>query len=137
MKKLIVLFSISCLACACEYNWPITAGYFIPGEPLMPQADNSKFGYLLYSKLNTEFIAGYVKHVYYNDNILIAQQDSLSYPTWYVIQPKKFEHLAGAWDDDIIGPITTEQRDSILRRLNLRLKDLKHNDYTSWRYPKE
>lgn len=52
---------------ACQYNWPITAGYLITDEITMSESYNSKFGFLIYHKDYTEYIAGFVKHVYYND----------------------------------------------------------------------
>ena len=58
----------------------------------------------------TDYIAGSIKHVYY---------------------------LNGAWDDRIIGPVSTEQRDSVPRKANIRMQDLRHNDYTTWRFPKD
>ena len=79
----------------------------------------------------TDYIAGSIKHVYYNDKIIVAQQDSLGQPTWYIIQPREYDYLNGAWDDRIIGPVSTEQRD------NIRMQDLRHNDYTTWRFPKD
>ena len=59
----------------------------------------------------TDYIAGSIKHVYYNDKIIVAQQDSLGQPTWYIIQPREYDYLNGAWDDRIIGPVSTEQRE--------------------------
>ena len=46
----------------------------------MSEAYESKFGFLLYDKDYTEYIAGSIKHVYYNDKIIVAQQDSLEQP---------------------------------------------------------
>ena len=40
-------------------------------------------------------------------------------------------------DDRIIGPVSTEQRDSVPRKANIRMQDLRHNDYTTWRFPKD
>ena len=85
----------------------------------------------------TDYIAGSIKHVYYNDKIIVAQQDSLAQPTWYIIQPREYDYLNGAWDDRIIGPVSTEQRDSVPRKANIRMQDLRHNDYTTWRFPKD
>ena len=115
MKKIIFLFLISCSVVSCQYNWPITTGYLITSDPAMSEAYESKFGFLLYDKDYTEYIAGSIKHVYYNDKIIVAQQDSLEQPTWYII----------------------EQRDSVLRKANIRMQDLRHNDYTTWRFPKD
>ena len=85
----------------------------------------------------TDYIAGSIKHVYYNDKIIVAQQDSLGQPTWYIIQPREYDYLNGAWDDRIIGTVSTEQRDSVPRKANIRMQDLRHNDYTTWRFPKD
>ena len=85
----------------------------------------------------TDYIAGSIKHVYYNDKIIVAQQDSLGQPTWYIIQPREYDYLNGAWDDRIISPVSTEQRDSVPRKANIRMQDLRHNDYTTWRFPKD
>ena len=85
----------------------------------------------------TDYIAGSIKHVYYNDKIIVAQQDSPAQPTWYIIQPREYDYLNVAWDDSIIGPFSTEQRDSVLRKANIRMQDLRHNDYTTWRFPKD
>lgn len=85
----------------------------------------------------TDYIAGSIKHVYYNDKIIVAQQDSLGQPTWYIIQPREYDYLNGAWDDRIIGPVSTEQRDSVPRKANIRMQDLRHNDYMTWRFPKD
>ena len=137
MKKIIFLFLISCSVVSCQYNWPITTGYLITSDPAMSEAYNSKFGFLIYHKEFTEYIAGSIKHVYYNDKIIVAQQDSLEQPTWYIIQPREYDYLNGAWDDSIIGPVSTEQRDSVLRKANIRMQDLRHNDYTTWRFPKD
>lgn len=109
----------------------------ITDEITMPASYNSKFGFLIYHKEFTDYIAGFIKHVYYNDKIIVAQQDSLAQPTWYIIQPREYDYLNGAWDDKIIGPLSTEQRDSVLRQANIRMQDLRHNDYTTWRYPKD
>lgn len=53
------------------------------------------------------------------------------YPT------REYDYLNGAWDDRIIGPVSTEQRDSVPRKANIRMQDLRHNDYTTWRFPKD
>ena len=137
MKKIIFLFLISCSVVSCQYNWPITAGYIITSDIPMPDSCDTKFGVLIYKNDYTEYIAGSIKHVYYNDKIIVAQQDSLAQPTWYIIQPREYDYLNGAWDDRIIGPVSTEQRDSVLRKANIRMQDLRHNDYTTWRFPKD
>ena len=137
MKKNIFLFLISCSVVSCQYNWPITAGYIITSDIPMPDSCDTKFGVLIYKNDYTEYIAGSIKHVYYNDKIIVAQQDSLAQPTWYIIQPREYDYLNGAWDDRIIGPVSTEQRDSVLRKANIRMQDLRHNDYTTWRFPKD
>lgn len=137
MKKIIFLFLISCSVVSCQYNWPITAGYIITSDIPMPDSCDTKFGVLIYKNDYTEYIAGSIKHVYYNDEIIVAQQDSPAQPTWYIIQPREYDYLNGAWDDRIIGPVSTEQRDSVLRKANIRMQDLRHNDYTTWRFPKD
>ena len=137
MKKNIFLFLISCSVVSCQYNWPITAGYIITSDIPMPDSCDTKFGVLIYKNDYTEYIAGSIKHVYYNDKIIVAQQDSLAQPTWYIIQPREYDYLNGAWDDRIIGPVSAEQRDSVLRKANIRMQDLRHNDYTTWRFPKD
>ena len=137
MKKIIFLFLISCSVVSCQYNWPITAGYIITSDIPMPDSCDTKFGVLIYKNDYTEYIAGSIKHVYYNDKIIVAQQDSPALPTWYIIQPREYDYLNGAWDDRIIGPVSTEQRDSVLRKANIRMQDLRHNDYTTWRFPKD
>ncbi|MCG4861197.1 MAG: hypothetical protein V8Q45_09620 [Alistipes onderdonkii] len=137
MKKIIFLFLISCSVGSCQYNWPITAGYIITSDIPMPDSCDTKFGVLIYKNDYTEYIAGSIKHVYYNDKIIVAQQDSPAQPTWYIIQPREYDYLNGAWDDRIIGPVSTEQRDSVLRKANIRMQDLRHNDYTTWRFPKD
>ena len=137
MKKIIFLFLISCSLVSCQYNWPITAGYIITSDIPMPDSCDTKFGVLIYKNDYTEYIAGSIKHVYYNDKIIVAQQDSPAQPTWYIIQPREYDYLNGAWDDRIIGPVSTEQRDSVLRKANIRMQDLRHNDYTTWRFPKD
>ena len=137
MKKIIFLFLISCSVVSCQYNWPITAGYIITSDIPMPDSCDTKFGVLIYKNDYTEYIAGSSKHVYYNDKIIVAQQDSPAQPTWYIIQPREYDYLNGAWDDRIIGPVSTEQRDSVLRKANIRMQDLRHNDYTTWRFPKD
>ena len=137
MKKIIFLFLISCSVVSCQYNWPITAGYIITSDIPMPDSCDTKFGVLIYKNDYTEYIAGSIKHVYYNDKIIVAQQDSPAQPTWYIIQPREYDYLNGAWDDKIIGPVSTEQRDSVLRKANIRMQDLRHNDYTTWRFPKD
>jgi len=137
MKKNIFLFLISCSVVSCQYNWPITAGYIITSDIPMPDSCDTKFGVLIYKNDYTEYIAGSIKHVYYNDKIIVAQQDSPAQPTWYIIQPREYDYLNGAWDDRIIGPVSTEQRDSVLRKANIRMQDLRHNDYTTWRFPKD
>ena len=137
MKKIIFLFLISCSVVSCQYNWPITAGYIITSDIPMPDSCDTKFGVLIYKNDYTEYIAGSIKHVYYNDKIIVAQQDSPAQPTWYIIQPREYDYLNGAWDDRIIGPVSTEQRDSLLRKANIRMQDLRHNDYTTWRFPKD
>ncbi|GAB0483724.1 hypothetical protein KML24008_02210 [Alistipes onderdonkii] len=137
MKKIIFLFLISCSVVSCQYNWPITAGYIITSDIPMPDSCDTKFGVLIYKNDYTEYIAGSIKHVYYNDKIIVAQQDSPAQPTWYIIQPREYDYLNGAWDDRIIGPVSTEQRDSVLRKANIRMQDLRHNDYTTWRFPKD
>ena len=137
MKKIIFLFLISCSVVSCQYNWPITAGYIITSDIPMPDSCDTKFGVLIYKNDYTEYIAGSIKHVYYNDKIIVAQQDSPAQPTWYIIQPREYDYLDGAWDDRIIGPVSTEQRDSVLRKANIRMQDLRHNDYTTWRFPKD
>ena len=137
MKKNIFLFLISCSVVSCQYNWPITAGYIITSDIPMPDSCDTKFGVLIYKNDYTEYIAGSIKHVYYNDKIIVAQQDSPAQPTWYIIQPREYDYLNGAWDDKIIGPVSTEQRDSVLRKANIRMQDLRHNDYTTWRFPKD
>ena len=137
MKKIIFLFLISCSVVSCQYNWPITAGYIITSDIPMPDSCDTKFGVLIYKNDYTEYIAGSIKHVYYNDKIIVAQQDSLAQPTWYIIQPREYDYLNGAWDDRIIGPVSTEQRYSVLRKANIRMQDLRHNDYTTWRFPKD
>lgn len=137
MKKIIFLFLISCSVVSCQYNWPITAGYIITSDIPMPDSCDTKFGVLIYKNDYTEYIAGSIKHVYYNDKIIVAQQDSLAQPTWYIIQPREYDYLNGAWDDRIIGPVSAEQRDSVLRKANIRMQDLRHNDYTTWRFPKD
>ena len=137
MKKIIFLFLISCSVGSCQYNWPITAGYIITSDIPMPDSCDTKFGVLIYKNDYTEYIAGSIKHVYYNDEIIVAQQDSPAQPTWYIIQPREYDYLNGAWDDRIIGPVCTEQRDSVLRKANIRMQDLRHNDYTTWRFPKD
>lgn len=137
MKKIIFLFLISCSVGSCQYNWPITAGYIITSDIPMPDSCDTKFGVLIYKNDYTEYIAGSIKHVYYNDKIIVAQQDSLGQPTWYIIQPREYDYLNGAWDDRIIGPVSTEQRDSVPRKANIRMQDLRHNDYTTWRFPKD
>ena len=137
MKKIIFLFLISCSVVSCQYNWPITAGYIITSDIPMPDSCDTKFGVLIYKNDYTEYIAGSIKHVYYNDKIIVAQQDSPAQPTWYIIQPREYDYLNGAWDGRIIGPVSTEQRDSVLRKANIRMQDLRHNDYTTWRFPKD
>ena len=137
MKKIIFLFLISCSVVSCQYNWPITAGYIITSDIPMPDSCDTKFGVLIYKNDYTEYIAGSIKHVYYNDKIIVAQQDSPAQPPWYIIQPREYDYLNGAWDDRIIGPVSTEQRDSVLRKANIRMQDLRHNDYTTWRFPKD
>jgi lipoprotein len=137
MKKIIFLFLISCSVVSCQYNWPITAGYIITSDIPMPDSCDTKFGVLIYKNDYTEYIAGSIKHVYYNDKIIVAQQDSPAQPTWHIIQPREYDYLNGAWDDRIIGPVSTEQRDSVLRKANIRMQDLRHNDYTTWRFPKD
>lgn len=137
MKKIIFLFLISCSVVSCQYNWHITAGYIITSDIPMPDSCDTKFGVLIYKNDYTEYIAGSIKHVYYNDKIIVAQQDSPAQPTWYIIQPREYDYLNGAWDDRIIGPVSTEQRDSVLRKANIRMQDLRHNDYTTWRFPKD
>ena len=137
MKKIIFLFLISCSVVSCQYNLPITAGYIITSDIPMPDSCDTKFGVLIYKNDYTEYIAGSIKHVYYNDKIIVAQQDSPAQPTWYIIQPREYDYLNGAWDDRIIGPVSTEQRDSVLRKANIRMQDLRHNDYTTWRFPKD
>lgn len=137
MKKNIFLFLISCSVVSCQYNWPITAGYIITSDIPMPDSCDTKFGVLIYKNDYTEYIAGSIKHVYYNDKIIVAQQDSPAQPTWYIIQPREYDYLNGAWDDRIIGPVSAEQRDSVLRKANIRMQDLRHNDYTTWRFPKD
>ncbi len=137
MKKIIFLFLISCSVGSCQYNWPITAGYIITSDIPMPDSCDTKFGVLIYKNDYTEYIAGSIKHVYYNDEIIVAQQDSPAQPTWYIIQPREYDYLNGAWDDRIIGPVSTEQRDSVPRKANIRMQDLRHNDYTTWRFPKD
>lgn len=137
MKKIIFLFLISCSVISCQYNWSITGGYIITSDIPMPDSYDTKFGVLIYKNDYTEYIAGSIKHVYYNDKIILAQQASLAQPTWYIIQPREYDYLNGAWDDKIIGPVSTEQRDSVLRQANIRMQDLRHNDYTTWRYPKD
>ena len=137
MKKIIFLFLISCSVVSCQYNWPITAGYIITSDIPMPDSCDTKFGVLIYKNDHTEYIAGSIKHVYYNDKIIVAQQDSPAQPTWYIIQPREYDYLNGAWDDRIIGPVSAEQRDSVLRKANIRMQDLRHNDYTTWRFPKD
>ena len=137
MKKIIFLFLISCSVGSCQYNWPITAGYIITSDIPMPDSCDTKFGVLIYKNDYTEYIAGSIKHVYYNDKIIVAQQDSPAQPTWYIIQPREYDYLNGAWDDRIIGPVSTEQRDSVLRKANIRMQDLRRNDYTTWRFPKD
>ena len=137
MKKIIFLFLISCSVVSCQYNWPITAGYIITSDIPMPDSCDTKFGVLIYKNDYTEYIAGSIKHVYYNDKIIVAQQDSPAQPTWHIIQPREYDYLNGAWDDRIIGPVSTEQRDSVLRKANIRMHDLRHNDYTTWRFPKD
>ena len=137
MKKIIFLFLISCSVVSCQYNWPITAGYIITSDIPMPDSCDTKFGVLIYKNDYTEYIAGSIKHVYYNDEIIVAQQDSPAQPTWYIIQPREYDYLNGAWDDRIIGPVSTEQRDSVPRKANIRMQDLRHNDYTTWRFPKD
>lgn len=137
MKKIIFLFLISCSVGSCQYNWPITAGYIITSDIPMPDSCDTKFGVLIYKNDYTEYIAGSIKHVYYNDKIIVAQQDSPAQPTWYIIQPREYDYLNGAWDARIIGPVSTEQRDSVLRKANIRMQDLRHNDYTTWRFPKD
>ena len=137
MKKIIFLFLISCSVVSCQYNWPITAGYIITSDIPMPDSCDTKFGVLIYKNDYTEYIAGSIKHVYYNDKIIVAQQDSPAQPTWYIIQPREYDYLNGAWDDRIIGPVSAEQRDSVLRKANIRMQDLRHNDYTTWRFPKD
>lgn len=137
MKKIIFLFLISCSVGSCQYNWPITAGYIITSDIPMPDSCDTKFGVLIYKNDYTEYIAGSIKHVYYNDKIIVAQQDSPAQPTWYIIQPREYDYLNGAWDDRIIGPVSTEQRDSVPRKANIRMQDLRHNDYTTWRFPKD
>ena len=137
MKKIIFLFLISCSVVSCQYNWPSTAGYIITSDIPMPDSCDTKFGVLIYKNDYTEYIAGSIKHVYYNDEIIVAQQDSPAQPTWYIIQPREYDYLNGAWDDRIIGPVSTEQRDSVLRKANIRMQDLRHNDYTTWRFPKD
>ena len=137
MKKIIFLFLISCSVVSCQYNWSITAGYIITSDIPMPDSCDTKFGVLIYKNDYTEYIAGSIKHVYYNDKIIVAQQDSPAQPTWYIIQPREYDYLNGAWDDRIIGPVSTEQRDSVLRKANIRMQDLRHNDYTTWRFPKD
>ena len=64
MKNLISLLIISYTLTACQYNWPITTGYLITSDPAMSEAYESKFGFLLYDKDYTEYIAGSIKHVY-------------------------------------------------------------------------
>ncbi|KAA2760506.1 hypothetical protein F2R87_20120, partial [Alistipes onderdonkii] len=103
MKKIIFLFLISCSVVSCQYNWPITAGYIITSDIPMPDSCDTKFGVLIYKNDYTEYIAGSIKHVYYNDKIIVAQQDSPAQPTWYIIQPREYDYLNGAWDDRIIG----------------------------------
>lgn len=137
MKKIIFLFLISCSVVSCQYNWPITAGYIITSDIPMPDSCDTKFGVLIYKNDYTEYIAGSIKHVYYNDKIIVVQQDSPAQPTWYIIQPREYDYLNGAWDDRIIGPVSAEQRDSVLRKANIRMQDLRHNDYTTWRFPKD
>lgn len=137
MRKLLFILLGSYLMTSCRSQFPIIAGYQISDDTPMDETYNSKFGLFVYSKDYTEFIAGSVKHVYFNDELLIAQQDSLCDPTWYIVQPKKYNKLNGPWDDSIEGPLSTSQRDSILDRLNVRLEDLRHNDYTTWQYPRD
>lgn len=54
-----------------------------------------------------------------------------------ILSTREYDYLNGAWDDRIIGPVSTEQRDSVPRKANIRMQDLRHNDYTTWRFPKD
>ena len=97
-EKNIFLFLISCSVVSCQYNWPITTGYLITSDPAMSEAYESKFGFLLYDKDYTEYIAYQLNMSITTIKIIVAQQDSLEQPTWYIIQPpgiRLFERRMG------------------------------------------
>ena len=139
LLSVIVLFSLFanlCLSCIGLYGSAqirICADYYMCANPLYlydrPAPKGTHPGFLVADPGFGVDVAGCCTDFFYNDSLLIARQDSLDYPTWYVITADKKEVLSNAEYDKISGPFTTSQLDSILAGKNIRLSQMKHKDF--------
>lgn len=77
----------------------------------------------------TGLVTTCVHDIYYRKDIIVAKQDSLSFPTYYVVLPDGTPTLTWALDDIVIGPVQADSLQAILSARNLSLKSLHHRRF--------